>query len=157
VSDEPRSRIAGLGASLCGALALLALACGARAAGIEGRWTTFDDDTGKPRSTIEVTASGSAFTGRIVALVPAPGEPPAPRCTACRGARADAPIIGMTILEVTPREGEPGRYGGIAFDPEEGREYRCIVTLAPDGDALVLRGYVAIPILGREVTWRRAP
>jgi uncharacterized protein (DUF2147 family) len=137
--------------------ALLLAAGGAAAAGIEGRWTTFDEDTGNARSTVEIVAEAGAFKGRIVALFLAPGEPAEPRCTACRGARAGAPIMGMTVLAVTQRDGARDEYAGTAFDPEEGREYRCIVTLAADGSALTIRGYVGIPLFGREVTWRRAP
>ena len=143
--------------ALCGFLGALCVAARVCASGIEGRWTTFDDDTGKPRSTVDVVAEGTHFKGRIVALVLAPDEPPQPRCTACTGDRADAPIIGMTILDVTRREGTAVEYAGTVFDPEEGRDYRCVATLSADGSTLTLRGYIGIPLLGREATWRRAP
>ena len=144
-------------ARLCGLLAMLGIAAAVHAATIEGRWTTFDDDTGAPRSTVEMVADAGAFKGRVVALALAPGEPAQPVCTACDGARAGASIIGMTILQVARRPGSPHEYSGTVFDPEEGREYRCIATLAPDGGALTLRGFVGIPLFGREATWRRAP
>ena len=137
-------------------LATTAVVRGAAAAGIEGRWTTFDDDTGRPRSVVEIESDHGTYSGRIVTLTLDPGEPAEPRCTACSGARADAPIIGMVVLRIARRSDAEG-YSGTAFDPEDGTEYRCTVTLAPAGDALVIRGYVGIPLFGRTVTWRRAP
>jgi len=137
-------------------LAVAPLVPAAGASGIEGRWTTFDDDTKQPRSVVEIASGATGFTGRIVALTPEPGQPPEPVCTACTGARAGAPILGMTILHVT-RSAAAEEYTGTVFDPEEGVEYRCTVTVDPDGSRLRLRGYVGVPLFGRTATWSRAP
>ena len=37
-------------------------------AGVTGRWTTIDDNTGKPRSTVEIMISNGTLSGRIVDL-----------------------------------------------------------------------------------------
>jgi uncharacterized protein (DUF2147 family) len=61
----------------------------------------------------------------------------------------------MTVLVVRRTDGQ-GAFEGTLLDPEEGVEYRCVVTLASTGDELLLHGYVGLPLLGRTVTWRRA-
>jgi uncharacterized protein (DUF2147 family) len=128
----------------------------AAGAGIEGRWTTFDEQSNRERAIVEIGGDGHAFTGRIVALTVAPGEDRNPRCTACPGDRRDQPILGLPILHVTIT-GDGRTYTGHILDPDEGLQYRCIVTPGPDGRELSIRGYVGIPALGRTVTWRRAP
>ena len=44
---------------------------------------------------------------------------------------------------------------GTVLDPEEGKVYRCVVTLESDGRRLVIRGYVGLPLFGRTEAWTR--
>ena len=43
--------------------------------------------------------------------------------------------------------------GGTIYDPGNGKTYWCRLTL--DGDRLLLRGYVGVPLFGRTTTWIR--
>ncbi len=46
-----------------------------------------------------------------------------------------------------------GRDGGTIYDPGSGTTYWCRLTL--DGDRLLLRGYVGVPLFGRTTAWIR--
>jgi uncharacterized protein (DUF2147 family) len=60
----------------------------------------------------------------------------------------------MTILRGLRREGE--RYtGGEILDPDDGKVYRCSVTVIEGGKQLDVRGYIGIPLLGRSQIWQR--
>jgi uncharacterized protein (DUF2147 family)/peptidoglycan/LPS O-acetylase OafA/YrhL len=64
-------------------------------------------------------------------------------------------IEGLEIfhgLRPTPEDGNVWG-GGTIYDPTSGRTYRCRLTV--DGDRLLLRGYLGLPVLGRTTTWIR--
>ena len=44
--------------------------------------------------------------------------------------------------------------GGTIYDPEEGKTYRCKMTLT-DVDILRVRGFIGISLLGRTTVWKR--
>jgi len=45
-------------------------------------------------------------------------------------------------------------YRGTVYDPTKGSNYKCTITLKGN-DTLDLRGYIAIPLLGRTEKWSR--
>jgi len=63
-------------------------------------------------------------------------------------------VVGMKILRGARRPGEPSGEGEI-LDPDEGRVYRCTVTLIDGGAKLEVRGYVGISLFGRTQLWLR--
>ena len=131
------------------------LASIALAADVDGRWITFDQDSGAKRSIVEITKESNQFAGRIVELFTVPGEPSDPACDLCPGTQRGRKIRGLEILNLSRADDEPG-YAGRILDPEEGRFYKCVVTLDATGNRMTIRGYVGIPLLGRNVTWERA-
>ena len=46
--------------------ALLLAAPLALAQGIQGKWRTIDDESGKPKAVVQISQSGNTFHGRIV-------------------------------------------------------------------------------------------
>ena len=126
----------------------------AMAADIDGRWLTFDSESGDKRSVIEITHTNDNFRGRIVELFIRPGEPSDPDCDLCDGAQHGRKIRGMDILFLSPATSGIG-YAGKVLDPEEGRFYECTVTLDANGKRLSIRGYVGIPLFGRSAVWER--
>jgi uncharacterized protein (DUF2147 family) len=122
---------------------------------IEGRWVTFDEDTNAKRAVVEITRLERRATGRIVELFSKPGEDPNPVCENCPGSARGRRIRGLEILEVEAADSGP-TYRGTVLDPEEGRRYRCVVTILPDGRHLRLRGFIGLEIFGRDDVWARA-
>jgi uncharacterized protein (DUF2147 family) len=43
---------------------------------------------------------------------------------------------------------------GRIYDPKNGKEYKCVMTLK-DANTLDVRGYVGITLIGRTDTWTR--
>src|SRR5512136_456639 len=112
----------------------LALAAPARAADPTpvGRWTTIDDDSGKPKSVVRIWEEDGKLKGSIESLILAPGEDPAPKCTKCDGERKDQPIVGMVILWGLGRDGREWS-GGKILDPDNGSTYKCLLEPAEGG------------------------
>lgn len=46
--------------------------------------------------------------------------------------------------------------GGNILDPENGKVYKCKMSLEDGGQKLVVRGYIGVSLLGRSQTWVRA-
>lgn len=121
---------------------------------LAGRWVTFDSDTGKKQSVVEIAVKGDEARGRIVELFLQPGEDPDPVCRDCPGEAKGKKIRGLEILSLRSEEGG-ARWRGTVLDPDEGRVYKGVVRISPDGKRLELRGYIGFEIFGRSETWAR--
>jgi uncharacterized protein (DUF2147 family) len=66
------------------------------------------------------------------------------------------PVIGLEILRgLRPSPDAEGVWSnGTIYDPGSGSTYRASLTVASE-NRLALRGYVGIPLLGRDTTWFR--
>ncbi len=123
---------------------------------ILGVWLT---EGGK--SLVDITESGGVYSGRILWLdeplqgrnEPEPGKPkrdlknPAP-------AQRNQPLVGLRMLRDFLRAADNKWERGRVYDPGEGKEYKCTLTLR-DPNALEVRGYVGISLLGRTTVWTR--
>ncbi|MFM0050297.1 DUF2147 domain-containing protein [Caballeronia grimmiae] len=135
-------------------LALAAAGACAQAATPVGTWQTIDDTTGKPRAIIQIVDDGNGqLEGKVVRGI---GEfdHPERRCTSCTDERKDQLIKGMTIITGMKRDGDAWT-GGHILDPENGKLYKCRMTLESGGQKLVVRGYIGVSLLGRSQTWLR--
>jgi uncharacterized protein (DUF2147 family) len=143
--------------ALAVAAVLAAAAAPARAEGPTpvGRWTTVDDDTGKPKSVVRIWEENGKLQGSIESLILAPGEDPAPKCTKCEGERKDQPIVGMVILWGLARDGAEWS-GGRILDPDNGSTYKCLMEPVEGGAKLKVRGYIGLSIIGRTQVWLKA-
>ena len=134
-------------------LALTSLAYAAESP--EGRWQTIDDETGKPKSIVEIqTAANGTLSGKVAEVLRS-DQGPNPLCTKCDGERKNQPITGMTILWDLEPDGEGVWSGGSILDPAKGKNYRAKAKLLDGGDKLEVRGYIGIEALGRSQTWVR--
>ena len=117
-----------------------------------GKWRTIDDETGEPKSLVEIYEDNGKVYGKIVKILNKDKQDA--KCTECEGAKKDEPILGMVIVEGL--EEEDGVYeGGTILDPNKGKEYRCKIWVDEDNsDKLNVRGYIAF--LFRTQEWYRA-
>ncbi len=113
-----------------------------------GKWKTIDDDSGKPKSIVEIYEQGGQLFGRIIQLFLDADEDPNPICDKCTDHRKDKRIIGMTILNNMEKDDDEWA-GGRIMDPENGKTYRCRIWL--EHGTLKVRGYIAF--LFRTQTW----
>jgi uncharacterized protein (DUF2147 family) len=120
-----------------------------------GLWEKVDDD-GKPVGWFLFVERNGVYEGAIAKLFMRPGEDPHPKCVDCPGDRKDAPLLGLSLIRDMKRDGLKYE-GGNIIDPRNGTIWRAMMTVSPDGKILTMRGYLAIPILGKDEIWKRLP
>ena len=141
---------------LAGYLVLVAWSLFTQAAPIDspvGLWKMFDDRTGTPRALIRVTETNGEFQGTIEKGL-RPGEDENTVCEKCEGPRHGQRLFGMAIVTEMKKQGEVYA-GGEILDPDNGKVYRCKMTLEDGGTKLQVRGFVGVSLFGRTQTWVR--
>ncbi len=118
-----------------------------------GTWTTIDDETGKPKSIVEITESGGKLEGKVVEVLQS-DQGPHPICKECSGSRKDQPVEGMTIIWDVTRDGDVWD-GGRILDPKTGKIYKVKIKVMDDGQKLDVHGYIGFSLLGRSQVWQR--
>lgn len=164
-ANLPLTSIAGRGLlRLTAAAALLAIATQAvadtapsgAALSPVGVWITVDDTTHKPKALIEITQlPDGKLSGKLLTGV-GKDHKPNKRCTACTDERKGQLLQGMNIIRDLTLNGDIWENGKI-LDPENGKEYHARMNLTDEGQKLVVRGYIGIPLIGRSQTWLRDP
>ena len=123
-----------------------------------GLWEQVDDKTGKPESWFSIAEKDGIYTGTIVKMFQKPGDPPPEswRCAKCEGAKKNAPVLGLVLIEGMKRNGLKYEDGTI-LDPRDGNVWRALMQLSPDGRQLEVRGYLRFEWAGRSQMWNRLP
>lgn len=117
---------------------------------IIGKWKTIDDESGKPRSVVEIYEKDGLFFGQIIKLFREPGEDPDPICTECEGDQKDQKIIGMEIISGMKYDAKTSEFDkGEILDPENGNVYDCKLWFEKPN--LKVRGYLLF--FYRTQTW----
>ena len=132
----------------------LLMACQlAQAASLAGLWQSTDDKTGKPRSLIRISESNGEYSATIEKglLATDTGEAV---CEQCTDERKGQKIVGMTIARHLKQNGNVYE-GGDILDPENGKIYKCKMTLNPNGNDVEVRGFIGISLIGRSQHWKR--
>ena len=125
--------LAGLGA-LFGLL--LATAHAADPTSPVGQWRTIDDQSGKPKSIVQITENQGVLTGKIVELLEGATEK---TCSKCAGDLKDKPLVSMRILWDLKKEGDEWADGKI-FNPADGGTYTSKAKLTQGGKILEVTG-----------------
>jgi uncharacterized protein (DUF2147 family) len=109
---------------------------------IVGQWKSVDDETGKPKSIVEIYKKGDKYYGKIIKLFREPQEDQDPICKECEDDRKDKKIIGMEIIRDMEADGDAFEEGTI-LDPKNGSIYDCKIWIDPKKpDVLNVRGYL---------------
>ena len=116
-----------------------------------GEWRTIDDATGAARALVRIYQHDGALFGLVEQPLAKDGHP---NCDACTDDRRGKPIVGMDIIRGLQADGDHWD-GGTILDPENGKVYRCTLTLRDGGQHLAVRGYIGISLFGRSQTWVR--
>ena len=116
-----------------------------------GKWKTIDDETGKPKSVVEIYENSGKIYGKVVDILDA--DKKKNLCTNCPGADKNKPVMGLVIIKGLKKDGSEYN-GGKIIDPVSGKTYKCFLAL--DGnDKLNVRGYIGLSLFGRTQTWQR--
>lgn len=122
----------------------------ASAQSVTGKWKTIDDETGKPKSIVEITEKDGKIYGKIIEIL---SDKKDAKCDKCPGSDKGKPIKGLTIIKGLKKDGNEWSSGKI-LDPVSGKEYKCVIKLN-GSSKLDVRGYLGIQALGRTQTWVR--
>lgn len=125
-----------IGTTALSSLLLLVTAHAADLASPVGQWKTIDDQSGKPKSIVQIADKDGVLTGKIVELLEGATEK---TCSKCEGTLKDKPLIGMTILWDLKKEGEEWGDGKI-FNPADGGTYASKAKLTDSGKTLEVTG-----------------
>ena len=125
-----------------------------------GLWNTIDDATGKPKAEVRVvqTATGELSGTVVRGLEVAPD--PEPNCTKCTDDRKGKPKIGLEIIRGGKKADDKNVWeGGRILDPNNGTDYRLLLTPIDGGKKLEVRGYIGTPLFKKTlllacITWR---
>ena len=130
---------------------VLTFSSNSQAQSIFGKWNSFDEETNKIESVIEVYQKEGKAYAKIIKITDP--ERQDATCFQCKGKRKDQPILGMDILTGLKKNKDEWS-GGKILDPKNGKEYKCYIKLLDD-NTLKLRGYIGFSLLGRTAIWKR--
>ena len=119
---------------------------------ILGAW-----QTGSGKGRILITKYGdNKFGGKIIWLrepLDAKGKPKTDVKNPDESKRK-RPKMGLNNLLGFTYEGNNRFENGTIYDPENGKTYKCIITLI-NKNTLTIKGYSGITLISRTDTWRR--
>ncbi|UFH31262.1 DUF2147 domain-containing protein [Chryseobacterium sp. C-71] len=116
---------------------------------IEGKWKTIDDETGKPKSIVEVfKKSDGKYYGKIVQLLIKPENN---NCVKCKDDRKNKPLLGLEIIRGLSKDGNEFG-GGTITNPKDGKSYKT--EIVREGNTLKVKALV-MGIAMKTQTWHK--
>lgn len=122
------------------------------AASPEGLWLSKDEKTGKARAVIQVEKINGTLQAKVTQVFKQPGDTGI--CEKCPEPFTNKPVLNMVFAWglMPTKEGHWDK--GRILDPKSGKVYRGKMILQSD-NALLVRGYLGISLLGRSQIWER--
>jgi uncharacterized protein (DUF2147 family) len=127
-----------------------------------GVWAT-DPDNEDGQAHIEVYKEGDTYAGKIIWLEE-PVYPPDDDGGMAGMAKVDRenpddslrdrPVLGLELMSGFTYAGAGKWKKGTIYAPDDGKTYKCKLTMADDG-SLKVRGFIGISLLGRTERWTR--
>jgi len=117
------------------------------------KWKTIDDETGKPKSLIQLTVTEGKLSGRILRLL-AGADPTVTRVKAPADDlyQRHGRKLGMGTLIIADMVLNGDKWeGGTILEPKTGKLYKCQLWLSDTGE-LKVRGSIAF--FYRTQTWK---
>ena len=145
--------------ALCMSMILMASSTfGADADPILGLWNTSEN-----KSKIEIYKCGHKYCGRIAQLKE-PNYPPDDKEGMAGQPKVDRknpnqdlrtrPLLGLILMEGFTHSGGNVWEGGMIYDPDNGKRYKCKMTLSAP-NRLEVRGFIGFSLIGRTSIWTR--
>ncbi len=122
-----------------------------------GLWQATDSDTKQPTGWFLITDHDGVYDGIIAKMFLKPGEDPNVVCDQCKDDRHDQRWLGLEIIRGMKQEESDKYTGGTILDPRDGKIYHATMKVSPDGQTLIVRGYIGIELLGENQYWTRLP
>jgi len=140
---------------------LLSFVAGSHTVGADmspvGIWQAVDPDTKQPTGWFAITGNNGVYAGTLVRMFLRPGQDSNIVCDKCRDDRHNQPWLGLQIIRGMKPDGDNKYDGGTILDPRDGHVYDAMMTVKPDGQTLVVRGFLGVSFLGRDEYWTRLP
>ena len=114
--------------------------------------------TGTGNATVEIYRNNNTYQGKVVWLKdpidPKTGKPKTDIEHPDKNLH-NRPLMGLVNLWGFQYAGDNEWEGGHIYDPKNGKEYKCVITMK-DKNVLNVRGYIGITLIGRTDTWTRS-
>ncbi|MEN9951207.1 MAG: hypothetical protein RLY85_1959 [Bacteroidota bacterium] len=114
--------------------------------------------TGSGNGKVEIYKKGNTYQGKIVWLKeptdPKTGKPKTDLLHPDK-AQHSRPLMGLINIWGFSFDGKETWDNGHIYDPKNGKEYKCIITMK-DKNTLNVRGYIGITLIGRNDVWTRS-
>jgi len=122
-----------------------------------GLWQAVDDKTKQPTGWFLISDHNGVFDGIIARMFLGPDDNPNAVCDQCKDDRHDHPWLGLELIRGMKPEGEDKYSGGTILDPRNGKIYKATMKVTPDGQTLIVRGYIGWEVLGQNQYWTKLP
>jgi uncharacterized protein (DUF2147 family) len=118
-----------------------------------GTWESYDLSN-TPRSYVKFYQINNTLQGKIIKILSNKSEETNDTCLNCPSPWKNKKKLGMTIIWGLQKDNDMWK-NGYVLDTDSGKIYRCQLTISEDTQTLHFRAYIAQPILGKTIDWKR--